>query len=64
MKVIGLKNSTFSPDRYRAAFGPNHGDDLTTDDVLASVRALGESCGDGLREHLRASPLFIGERAE
>jgi len=58
-RIVGLESSSFDPERYRQAFGDNHGDDITTDGLLSSVSTIREATTDDLRNALRASPLFV-----
>ena len=62
MKIIGLKRSSFDEQRYlSAAFGENHRDSITTDDVLTSLSALASAMPDSIKDDIRNSPLFIHE---
>lgn len=58
-RIVGLELSNFDPERYRQAFGDNHGDEISTDGLLSSVSAIRDATGNEVRDALRSSPLFV-----
>lgn len=62
-KHIGLRKSTFQPDRYLSPLGPNDRDgEITTQGILESVDALHAAAGAMVAAAVMESPFYIQER--
>ncbi|MEA3314666.1 MAG: hypothetical protein U9Q30_02255 [Campylobacterota bacterium] len=59
-RLVGIQNSTFDAEKFKATFSENHGEDkITTEDIQKGWKNLKKDISDDMFDELKQSKYYI-----